>query len=182
MHIQTQTGKLTRIVLLFSATSFCAILLCMGATGWHNVSASRAAGLQIYTYQNPFGSLNRQPVGVVSKAPGFLGKLSSAQFIVGVSSLGLLWLVSGLRLQARRLKKHAHRNIVPIANPEPKMNPLAILPPLPVYAQKEDILHKNVFGMTTTLCPARQRKAAVPCQSRFRPTSLNSRQKRPGRL
>lgn len=183
MHLETQTRKLAQIVFLFSAISLCAILLCVAAATVSHRSVRQSSNFQVYTYQNPFSSVqNRAPATVMTKAGNILTRLATPQFLVGVSSLGLLWLASTLHLQDRKRQKHLHRKIIPVANPEPKMNPLAILPPLAACAQKEDKYCKNVFGGTTTLCSLTHRKLTAPCQSRFRPVSLTTSQTRFHRL
>ena len=183
MHVEAQTKKLAQTVFLFSASSLCAILVCMAATNRSHGTLTPPPDFQVYTYQNPFSNLrNHAPMTIVPEARNILTRIATPQFLVGVSSLGCLWLASTIHLQDRKHRKHLHRKIVPIANPEPKMNPLAILPPLAANAQKGDNSCKSVFGRTTTLCSERRRKRSISCGSRFQPSALVLRQSRVGYL
>lgn len=186
-----QPKKLTQNILLFSAGSLCAILLCMAATAWHKTPAPQFASSPIYTYQNPFSAAGHASATALSdaKTAGFWDKLISAKFLLGLSGLGVLWLVSTWYLQHgwRTKTKRVYQEINHVAPNSPaKMNPLAVLPERVAHVPKEDTFHATVFCRKTTLCSLAHRKATVPCQSRFRPVTLvskrASRQTRFGRL
>ena len=182
MYLEAQTRRLAQTVLLLSASSFCGILLCMAAVNHGRGTATSQPAFQVYTYQNPFKTVNQDPA--IASGPATVpGRLMAPQFVLGVLSLGILWFSSALYLERqRKSRRHAHRKIIPVSNPEPKMNPLAILPRAMARASKEDISCRSVFGRTTTLCSTTRKRLAVPCQSRFRPVHLMTDQKRFHRL
>ena len=169
---------MAQTVWLFSASSISAILLCMAATMHARGTAAPSPSVQVYTYQNPFNTLHHDPA-IASTPSGILGRLIAPQFVLGVLSIGILWLSANLYLQrGRKLKNHMHRRIIPVSNPEPKMNPLAVLPRAMARASKEDNSRQFVFGRTTTLCSVTHRRLTAPCQSRFRPVYLIAHQQR----
>lgn len=183
MHLEAQTKRIVQTALLFSASSLCAILLFMAATRHAEVTAPSTGGFQVYTYQNPFDTANTGLRVAAAARNNVLGRLAVPGFIAGVLSLGILWLASGIYLQrGKTARRHMHRKIIPVSNPEPKMNPLAILPLVRAGASNKDISRQIVFGRTTTLCSVTHRRVTAPCQTRFRPVYLVAHQQRFQRL
>ena len=190
MYLETQTKKLAQAVFFFSASSLCAILLCLVVTARHNVSASRTATFPVYTYQNPFNVAGSAPPTALSdtKAGGMLTKLVSVNWLLGLSSLGALWLASTWYLQGgwNKLRRIRRKVVYTPPNPPAKMNPLAVLPAPVTRVVKLDTfgspIRTTVVCRTTTQCLLVHRKATAPCQSRFRPVTLVSSQTRFGHL
>jgi hypothetical protein len=190
MYLETQTKKLAQTVFLFSASSLCAMLLCVAATARYNVSVLRSANFPIYTYQNPFNMADNASSAVFSetKAESVLTKLISVKRFLGLSGLGALWLASMWYLQGgwNRKKRIRHQVNYAVSGPPAKMNPLAVIPPRPVmHVIEEDTVYfpvSTVLRRTTTRSCFAHRKNTAPCQSRFRPVTLVSSQTRSGRL
>lgn len=182
MCIQTQTKRLAQTIFLFSAASLCAILACMAVTARHNVPAPRTANFPLYTYQNPFQEADNASSAAFSKAKagGTVARLTSVKSFLGLSGLGMLWVVSTWYLSGRSMKKPIHRHVSVVT--QVKMNPLAVLPESARVVPKEDTFRPSVFCRTTTPCLHPQRKITAPCQSRFRPVALVASQARFGRL
>jgi hypothetical protein len=190
MYLETQTKKLAQTVFLFTASSLCAILLCLAATARHNTPTLRTAISPVYTYQNPFSLVDNasSSVSPETKAGGVLTKLISVKWFLGLSGLGALWLVSAWYLQGgwntkKRIRRQAN---YAVSGPPAKMNPLAVIPPRPVmHVIEEDTVYfpvSTVLRQTTTRSCFAHRKNTAPCQSRFRPVTLVSSQTRLGRL
>jgi hypothetical protein len=181
MQVETQTKRLARTVFLFSASSLCAILVCLGVTHQTKTSAAQTANFPVYTYQNPFTVADNTFPEVLSgaKAGSVLANLFSVKCLLGLSCLGTLWLVSTWYFQSgRTAKKRAHRQVS--YSTSAQMNPLAILPVIRV--QKQDTFCPPVFSRPTTSGSMAHRKDTAPCQSRFRPITLAASQTRFGRL
>ena len=186
MYVETQTRKLARTVLLLTASSLCAVLLCTAATARHNAQAKQSVNFPIYAYQNPFSLTD--PVSSTAssqtRAGRLLTQLVSVKWVLGLSSLGALWLASTWYLNCGSTKKNRiHRNLkYTIADTPEKMNPLAILPRPFTRVVKQDTSRPAVLCQTNTRCLVAHRKTTAPCQSRFRPVTLVSSQTRFGRL
>lgn len=187
MSVEPRKHKSAQEIFLFSASALCAMLLCMAAIAWHNAPAPHLAGSPIYMYQNPFKGAAHASAAAFSgaKMPGIWQRLISAKFFLGLSGLGVLWLASTWYLEhVERIKQRVYQEVNHAAPPSPaKMNSLAILPePAALRVPKEDNFHTTVFCGKTALCSLARRKNPAPCQSRFRPVTLGSRQTRFGRL
>lgn len=181
MHIETRTKRLARIIFLFSASSFCAILVCLTVTHRAKVSAPPTVSSPIYTYQNPFKVTANTASAVLpeAKAGGLLTNLFSAKCLLGLLGLGTLWFASvwlspGGGKTQKQVPRQAGSTI------SPKMNPLAILPVNRV--QKQDTFCPPVICQATISRSVAHRKSTAPCQSRFRPIALAASQTRFGRL
>jgi len=185
MYVETQTKKLSRSVLLFSASSFCVIILCTAAHR-HNAMAHRSVNVPIYTYQNPFGltTSDSSPALLETKAPGMFTNLITAKAVLGLSGLAMLWLASSWYLSGGWAKKRQNHRITRhvIAHIPAKMNPLATIPKPTMRVSKTDDTRPVVLGQTGTHGLFVHRKTTAPCQSRFRPVTLVSSQTRLGRL
>ncbi len=186
MCVETQTKRLAQTILLFSATSLCAILLCTAATARHNALLQRAVKFPVYTYQNPFNLPgNSSPTALSgARAGGVLPKMVSVNWLYGLSGLGALWLASSWYLQggwAKRKRIHRKAGHAFMETPA-KMNPLATIPKPTIRVSKEDTIRPAVLGQTSTRCSLARGKTTAPCQSRFRPVTLISSPTRFGRL
>lgn len=179
MRVKTQRKKLARTTLLFSASSLCAILVCLAATHHGKASTPRTAILPVYTYQNPFALANNASPAVLpgTKTVGVLTNLVSVKCLLGLWCLGALWLVSTWHLQGgQKTNKRAHRQVS--CSTSAQMKPLAILPV--VRVQKQDTFCPPVFCHPTVTRSPAHRKTTAPCQSRFRPIVLAGRHTRLG--
>ena len=177
MHIETQTKRLARTVFLFSATSLCTILVCVGVTHWTKASVQQTANFPVYTYQNPFNVTDNasSDVSPGAKADSILSNLLSANCLLTLSGLGALWLVSTWLSHSRgKTRKRVPRQVNYATST--KMNPLAILPV--IHVQKQDTFCPSVFCRPTTPRSLAHRKTTAPCQSRFRPITLTASQTR----
>ena len=173
-------------MLVFAACSACAILLCAVATARHNTLAKCSLNIPVFTYQNPFSLTKSASATAASpaKTGGLLNQLFSAKWALRLTGLGTLWLASTWYLnRGLTPKKHIHRKVkYAIEEATEKMNPLAIIPQPAKYVAKQDISSPAVLCQTNTRCLVTHRKTTAPCQSRFRPVTLASRQTRLGHL
>ena len=185
MYVETQTKKLARSVLLFSASSVCVIILCTAAH-WHYAPVDRSVNVPIYTYQNPFGPTASisSPARSETKAGGIFTKLITTKAFLGLSGLAMLWLGSSWYLSGGSAKKRQNHRITRHVTTDipTRMNPLATLPSPIMRVSKTDGARPVVHGQTGTRDRFVHRKATAPCQSRFRPVTLFSSQTRLGRL
>jgi len=186
VYVETQTKKLAQTIFLFSASSLCAILLCMAATTRHNNVSPQLANFPIYTFQNPFNLAVSVPSSTFSSTKGakVLAKIFSVKGFLGLSGLGALWLASTWYLQGGwSTRKQINRKTNhPASEATKKMNPLAIIPKPSISATKQDSTCSVIVCETKTRCSFTHRKTTAPCQSRFRPLTLVSSQTRFGRL
>jgi hypothetical protein len=186
MYVETQTKKLARTVLLFSASSLCAIILCAAAVPRHSTAAARSVNVPIYTYQNPFGmTASASPIAFLqTKAGSLLTKVVSVKWFLGLSGLGTLWLASAWYLRCGLAKRrHIHRKASYLITDIPvKMNPLAAIPEPRARVLKLDASRPSVLRQKVTRSSFAHRKTTAPCQSRFRPVTLVSSQTRLGHL
>jgi len=185
MYVETQTKKLARSALLFSASSLCAIIVCTAAHRHYTV-VDRSVNVPIYTYQNPFGPTASTSLAALSatKAGGMFTKLITTKAFMGLSGLAMLWLGSSWYLSggwAKRRQNHRKTRRVTMDFPT-KMNPLAAIPRPIIRVSKTDDGRPVVHGQTGTRDRFVHRKTTAPCQSRFRPVTLVSSQTRLGRL
>jgi len=185
MYVETQTKKLARSVLLFSASSVCVIILCTAAHR-HYAPVDRSVNVPIYTYQNPFGPTASisSPARSETKAGGIFTKLITTKAFLGLSGLAMLWLGSSWYLSGGSAKKRQNHRITRHVTTDipTRMNPLATLPSPIMRVSKTDGARPVVHGQTGTRDRFVHRKATAPCQSRFRPVTLVSSQTRLGRL
>lgn len=185
MYVETQTKKLARSVLLFSASSLCAIIFCTTAARHHAV-AHRSLNVPIYTYQNPFNvtASVSSPAYREAKVGVKLTKLASVRWFLGLSGLAALWLASSWYLSGEWAKRMRNQRKIRYLTAEvpAKMNPLATVPKPIMRVSKKDDLRPAVLGQTVTRGLFAHRKTTAPCQSRFRPVTLISSQTRLGRL
>jgi hypothetical protein len=185
MYVETQTKKLARSVLLFSASSLCAIILCVAAQR-HNTAVHRSLNIPIYTYQNPFSltASPSSPAWLETKAGRIFAKMASTPTLLGLSGLAMLWLVASWYLSggwSKRRQNHRKTRLVTTEIPA-RMNPLAAIPRPSICVSKTDDSRPVVHGQTGTRVLFVHRKTTAPCQSRFRPVTLVSSQTRLGRL
>jgi len=185
MYVETQTKKLARSVLLFSASSLCAIIVCTAAHR-HYALVDRSVNGPIYTYQNPFGLTASATLPALSetKAGGIFSKLITTKAFLGLSGLAMLWLGSSWYLSGGWAKRRQnHRKTRHVTQDFPtQMNPLAAIPSPIIRVSKTDDARPVVHGQTGTRGRFVHRKTTAPCQSRFRPVTLVSSQTRLGRL
>jgi hypothetical protein len=185
MYVGTQTKKLARIVLLFSTSSLCAIILCTTAAR-HNAVAHRSLNVPIYTYQNPFDvtATASSPAYLEAKAGIVFTKLASARWFLGLSGLATIWLASSWYLSGEWAKRMRNQRKIRYLTTEvpAKMNPLATVPKPIIRVSKKDDPRPAVLGQMVTRGLFAHRKTTAPCQSRFRPVTLISSQTRLGRL
>jgi hypothetical protein len=186
VYAEIQTKRLAQKILLFTACSACVILLCAVATSRHNTLAQRSLNIPVFTYQNPFRLAESTSTTAASpaKAGGLLNQLFSVKWALRLTGLGTLWLASTWYLtRGLTPKKHIHRKVkYAIGEATEKMNPLAILPNPINPVAKQDNSRPAVLCQTNTRCLVMHRKVTAPCQSRFRPVTLVSRQTRLGHL
>jgi hypothetical protein len=186
VYAETQTKRLAQTILVFAACSAFAILLCAVATSRHKTLAQRSLNIPVFTYQNPFSLAKSASATAASpaKAGGLLNQLFSVKWALRLSSLGALWLASTWYLNRGLTPKiHVHRKVKYAIEEAPeKMNPLAVIPQTAKYVAKQDISNPAVLCQTNTRCLVMHRKTTAPCQSRFRPVTLVSRQTRLGHL
>jgi hypothetical protein len=186
VHLETQTKQLARTVLLFSAGSVAAVALVVALTVRQDVAMRTAALFPVYTYQNPFSQPDNPSPAALSEANigGPLSKLLSVKWFAGLSSLGTLWLSASCYLYGgQRKRKRIQNSFKYAAKNQAKMNPLATVPAKPViFVGKEDTSRATILPRPTIQNRFVHRQITAPCQSRFRPIALISRQTRFGRL
>ena len=186
MHLEPQTKKLARTVLFISAGSVAIIALVVTLTARQDVAMRQAASFPVYTYQNPFSQPDNPSPAALSEANagGPLSKLFSIRWFAGLSSLGTLWLGASCYLYGgQRKRKRIQHPIESATKNQAKMNPLATVPARPVmFVGKEDTARVTILPRSTTRNRFVHRQITAPCQSRFRPIALVSRQTRFGRL
>jgi len=183
---ETRTKKLARTVLRISAGSVAIVALVVTLTARQNGVMQQAASFPVYTYQNPFSQPDHpSPVALTeANAGGPLGKLLSIRWFAGLFSLGTLWLSASCYLYGgQRKRKRIQRPIESVTKTQAKMNPLATVPARPVmFVRKEDTARVTILPRPTKRNRFVHRQITAPCQSRFRPIALVSRQTRFGRL
>jgi hypothetical protein len=186
VHLETQTKKFARTVLLFSAGSIAAVALVVALTARQDFTVRQAASFPVYTYQNPYSQPDNPSPASLSgaNAGGPLGKLLSVNWFAGLSGLGTLWLGASCYLYSgQRKRKRIQRPTQSATKNQAGITTLATVPAKPViFVRKEDRLRVTILPRPTMRNRFVHRQITAPCQSRFRPIALVSSRTRFGRL